>query len=201
MIKVIAFDIGGVLTNTEGSFDGIYDAFARAIGAPPEKMIALHNQYLDRMLYGKISANGFFSLVKKKFKVKGDLKKVWIAVALARSRSNKELLGIVDRLREHSRCKLIILSNVSQMRSFIDEEFGLYSHFDRTFLSYRLKTKKPSKRIFEYVMKALKVKPQKILFIDDKTANLQVARELGMPCIQFNNNAQLMTELTPLGLL
>ena len=69
MIKTILFDIGGVLTNTERSFDAIYDEFARAIGAPPEAIVRLHNEYLDRMLYGKISASGFFAIIKKKYKL------------------------------------------------------------------------------------------------------------------------------------
>jgi putative hydrolase of the HAD superfamily len=199
MIKVIILDIGGVLISSERSFDGIYEEFAKAIGAPPEKMVKLHNQYLDRMLYGKISAAQFFSLIKKKFHVKGDLKKKWIAVAKKNIKINKELLATVDKLR--ARYPMVLLSNVSQIRSFMDEEFDLYSHFDRAFLSYKLKMQKPSKKIFAYALKKLKVKPQEVLFIDDKTSNLQVARELGMVCIQFNNNAQLMTELAPLGLL
>ena len=101
MIKVIMFDIGGVLIDSERSFDGIYEEFATAIGAPPEKIVTLHNDYLDRMLYGKVSATQFFALIKKKFKTKGDLKKAWLTVAMKRITLNKELLRRVDKLREH----------------------------------------------------------------------------------------------------
>jgi HAD superfamily hydrolase (TIGR01509 family) len=96
---------------------------------------------------------------------------------------------------------VVLVSNVSQIRSFVDEEFDLYSHFNHKFLSYKLKMQKPSKRMYTYVLKKLKIKPEEALFIDDKEANLRVARELGIKCIQFNNNAQLATELVPLGLL
>jgi len=199
MIKAILFDIGGVLIDSERSFDGIYEEFAIAIGAPPEKIVKLHNDYLDRMLYGKVSAAQFFALIKKNYHAKGDLKKAWLTVAMKRITLNKELLRRVDTLRKHY--PVALLSNVSQIRSFVDEKFDLYSHFDRKFLSYKLGMQKPSKAIFTLALKKLKVKPQEALFVDDKESNLRVARELGIVCIQFNNNAQLATELAPLGLL
>lgn len=199
MIKVIMLDIGDVLINSKRSFDGIYEEFARAIGAPPEKMVKLHNQYLDRMLYGKVSARGFFALIKKRFHTKGDFKKIWIDVAMKNITLNKQLLRTVDKLRAHY--PMVLLSNVSQMRSFVDERFDLYSHFDHAFLSYKLKMQKPSKKIFDHVLRKLNVQPEDVLFIDDKESNLKVARELGIKCIQFNNNAQFKTEITPFGLL
>jgi putative hydrolase of the HAD superfamily len=199
MIKVIVFDIGGVLMDSERSFDGIYEEFARASGAPPEEVVKLHNQYLDRMLYGKVSAAQFFAIIRKKYRAKGNLKKIWLGVAIKNITLNKDLLRTVDRLRK--RRPVALLSNVSQIRGFVDEHFDLYSHFDRTFLSYKLGMQKPSKAIFNLALKKLKVKPEEALFIDDKESNLRVARELGIKCIQFNNNAQLANEIAPLGLL
>jgi epoxide hydrolase-like predicted phosphatase len=199
MIKAIIFDIGGVLLDSERSFDAIYEEFAREIGAPPEAVIKLHNDYLDRMLYGKVSAAQFFAIIKKEFHVKGDLKKAWLDVATKRITANKKLIKTVDKLREHY--TMALLSNVSQIRSFEDERHDLYSHFDHTFLSYKLKMQKSSKAIYKYALKKLKVKPEEALFIDDKEANLKVARELGIRCIQFNNNAQLATEIAQYGLV
>ena len=199
MIKAIMFDIGGVLIDSERSFDAIYEEFAKDIGASPEKIVKLHKDYLDRMLYGKVTATQFFALIKKKFHIKGDLKKVWLKGAMKRITLNKDLLKTVDALRVHY--PVALLSNVSQIRSFVDEEFDLYSHFDHKFLSYKLKMQKPSNRIYAYAVRKLRIKPEEALFIDDKEANLRVAREMGIKCIQYNNNAQLATELAPFGLL
>jgi epoxide hydrolase-like predicted phosphatase len=193
------FDIGGVIMSSERSFDGIYEEFADVIGAPREKVVKLHNDYLNRMLYGKVSAAQFFALVKKKVHVKGDLKNIWINIAMKHITLNEELLGMIDRLRVGR--PVALLSNVSQIRSFVDERFNIYEHFDHRFLSYKLKMQKPSRRIYHYALKKLKIKPEEALFIDDKESNLRVARELGFKCIQFNNNAQLMTELVPFSLL
>jgi putative hydrolase of the HAD superfamily len=199
MMKIILFDVGGVFLDPERSFDGIFEQFAKEIGASPEKMVVLHNEYLDRMLFGKITAAGFFARVKREFKIKGDLETAWTKVAMKNLTLNKELLKITDALRTHYR--MALLSNVSQMRSKVDEEFDLYSHFDAIFLSYKLKMQKPSKRIFMHVLKTMKAAPGEILYVDDKESNLKVARELGIKSIQFNNNAQLRTEFERLGLL
>jgi putative hydrolase of the HAD superfamily len=199
MIKVIAFDIGGVLLDSERAFDTIYAEFARAIGAPSEAIVKMHDRYLDRMLYGTLSANGFFALIKKKYKVKGDLKKIWVKKAMGNLTLNKALLKVVDRLRTQYR--VVIFSNVSELRSVADKKFDLYDHFDKTFLSFKLRMQKPSKRFFHYALKELRVHPGEILFIDNQENNLAVARELGIKSIQFNNNTQLLTELARMGLV
>ncbi|HUC01661.1 MAG TPA: HAD family phosphatase [Candidatus Paceibacterota bacterium] len=199
-IKGVIFDIGGVLLDSEKSFDGIFEEFARALGVDPEKMVALHKRYLDRMLSGKMSAKQFFSAIKKEFHLKRrDMEKVWLAIALKHIKLNKKLLAVTDKMRAHYR--LALLSNVSEPRSLVDREFDLYSHFDQVFLSYKLHMQKPSKRTFRHALKKMRLKTNEALFIDDKEINLNAARALGIQSIQFNNNAQLLTELARLGLV
>ena len=199
MIKTILFDIGGVILYAEDSLNNVFEQWGKEYGLSEGKAVEFHNIYIDRMLVGKISAAKFFSLFKKKFKLKGDVKKSWMRIALKDVRLNKELLRITDKLR--NQYNLALLSNVTETRVAIDEYFDMYSHFDKKFLSYKLKLAKPSKNIYQHVLKALKVKPDEVLFIDDKEANLKTARALGIKCIQFNNNAQLVTEFKRIGLL
>lgn len=161
--------------------------------------MAFHAKYLDRMLVGKISMTTFFSLFKKEFHIKGDIKKAYEGAALKHSKPNKKLLKLIDTLSEHY--LVAALSNVTPMRTLTDQYFDVYTHFNTVFLSYKLKMIKPSKRIYQEVLKKMKLKPNEVLFIDDKESNLKPARELGIKCIQFNNNAQLMTEFKRIGLL
>lgn len=199
MIKLIIFDIGGVILYAEDSLNNVFEQWGVALGLPEGKSVEFHNKYLDRMLVGKITAKQYFSLFKKEFKINGDIEKLWMKVALKNIRLNKELLKIIDKLRKQY--SIVVLSNVTESRSGVDNHFDIYSHFDKVFLSYKLKMTKPSKSIYQHVLKQMKVKPEEVLFIDDKESNLVIARQLGIKCIQFNNNAQLTTEFKRIGLL
>lgn len=199
MIKTIIFDIGGVLLYIEDSSNAIFRQLAKEFGIPEDKSMAFHAKYLDRMLVGKISTNAFFLLFKKEFHVKGNVKAAYEAAALKHSKPNGQLLKLIDKLSEHY--PIVALSNGTAMRAIMDQHFDIYSHFNNVFLSYKLKMVKPSKRIYQEVLKKMKLKPEEVLFIDDKESNLKVARELGIKCIQFNNNAQLITEFSRIGLV
>lgn len=199
MIKIIIFDIGGVVLYVEDSLANIFEKWGIQLGLPEGKSIEFYTRYLDRMLVGKISAAKYFSLFKKEFGIKKDIQGSWMQAAIKDIKLNKELIRRIDKLRKQY--PVVALSNVTEIRSIIDEHFDIYSHFDKVFLSYKLKAVKPSKGIYQAVMKKMKVKPEEVLFIDNKEANLMVARQLGIKCIQFNNNAQLVTEFKRIGLL
>lgn len=198
-IKGVIFDIGGVLIDPEKSFDVIFEDFARALGAEPKKMVALHARYLNRMLSGKMSAPQFFAVIKKEFYLRGNIERLWLKTATKHITLNERLLKVTDKMRAHY--QLALLSNVSGPRSLVDREFDLYKHFDHAFLSYKLHMQKPSKRMFRYALKKMRLKPNEALFVDDKEANLNAARALGIKSVQFNNNAQLLTEFKRLGLV
>lgn len=78
-----------------------------------------------------------------------------------------------------SKCKIAILSNLMPFdRKRIDDQYDL-SKFDYVYLSFEVGLRKPDKRIYEYVLNDLKVLPENILFIDDDTNNILMAKECG----------------------
>ena len=96
---------------------------------------------------------------------------------------------------------IVALSDVTEMRMMVDERLGIYHYFDKLFLSYQLGMRKPHKKIYRYAIKHLKVRPEQVLFIDDKEANVVVARELGMNTLRFTGDAALLVGLRRLDLL
>ena len=51
--------------------------------------------------------------------------------------------------------------------------------FDKVYLSFELGCRKPNKEIYEYVMQDLKCDIGDILFIDDDTTNITMAKKYG----------------------
>ncbi|VVB70892.1 Glyceraldehyde 3-phosphate phosphatase [uncultured archaeon] len=87
--------------------------------------------------------------------------------------------------------KLGVLSNTTH--SEIKPVEKLYSkYFDNFFYSSDIGLLKPFIEIYEYVLEKLNVKPEEILFIDDKEANLVIPRQLGWKTFYFKGK---VTEL------
>lgn len=51
--------------------------------------------------------------------------------------------------------------------------------FDKVYLSFELGCRKPNKKIYDYVLQDLKCDAGDILFIDDDTANIAMAKKYG----------------------
>ncbi|MFF9817665.1 HAD-IA family hydrolase [Streptomyces sp. NPDC014006] len=101
---------------------------------------------------------------------------------------NEELISYVRGLR--GSCGLGILSN-----SFVgarEREAALY-RFDelveQIVYSHEIGIEKPDPRAFQAVCAALKVRPERCLFVDDAAANVDAARAVGMQAHLFEDNA------------
>lgn len=83
---------------------------------------------------------------------------------------------------EHSlgnKCYIGIFSNLMIFdKDRLDRQVGL-SNYDYVFLSFELSCRKPDKEIYEKVQKMLPFSKKDILFIDDKEANVEAAKEFG----------------------
>jgi putative hydrolase of the HAD superfamily len=60
--------------------------------------------------------------------------------------------------------------------------------------------RKPEEQIYRLALKISQREPQECVFIDDRGLNLELARELGMHTIQYQNLDQLRQELAQLGI-
>jgi putative hydrolase of the HAD superfamily len=56
----------------------------------------------------------------------------------------------------------------------------LLSMFDRAFLSFEIGMVKPDPEIYEHVVEAFDVSPERVLFLDDNTLNVDQARAVGL---------------------
>jgi putative hydrolase of the HAD superfamily len=58
---------------------------------------------------------------------------------------------------------------------------------------------KPAPAIYRHALAQLAVQPEEALFIDDKLANIEAARALGMQAIEYSTVEQLRADLIAQG--
>lgn len=82
--------------------------------------------------------------------------------------------------------RLYVLSNMSQ--EFIDflRRLSVYAFFDGDVVSCEEHTVKPERRIFEILLSRYGLQPAETMFIDDRSANLATASELGLTTFLFD---------------
>jgi putative hydrolase of the HAD superfamily len=96
--------------------------------------------------------------------------------------------------------KTAILSNMpSDMVSHLRNNFAWINHFDHHIFSAEVRSIKPEPAIYQHCMEALGVHPSEALFIDDRDANLEQARAVGIRSIRFQSVEQLRRDLQTLG--
>ncbi len=87
-------------------------------------------------------------------------------------------------LRKQKRVYMLSNTNPVMWHSKIAREFeqeggSLSDYFDGCVTSFEAKALKPEKKIFDYAIRTLGIKPEETLFLDDSESNVQAARALG----------------------
>lgn len=103
--------------------------------------------------------------------------------------------GMLPALKK-SGFKLYFLSNFPD--DIFDEVFDRYpffSLFDGGFISSRVKSAKPDRRIFEILLEKYSLNSEECLFIDDDESNVRTGVSMGMSCIHLSDPAELPDQL------
>lgn len=91
--------------------------------------------------------------------------------------------------------QVALLSNVTKQHAAIIRNLGYYTLFQPALLSCEIGVRKPNPRAFKILLEQLCLPPEEILFIDDKNANVQAAKKLGIQGIHFTHPEKLEKEL------
>jgi putative hydrolase of the HAD superfamily len=91
----------------------------------------------------------------------------------------------IDHLRA-SGIRTGILSNLPRpLGERLREVDGFLNHFDHVTFSYELSLVKPQREIYDDAVRGLNVQPGEALFLDDRTENIQGAKEAGLEAELF----------------
>jgi putative hydrolase of the HAD superfamily len=96
--------------------------------------------------------------------------------------------------------KTAVLSNMGDsVHASIMQAFPWLKDFDALVWSYELGYGKPDARIYEEVLRRLALRAEETLFLDDKAANVEAARALGIAGLVFSTVEKLRADLVARG--
>lgn len=185
-IKNIIFDLGGVIINIDYSL--LVEAFSR-IGLPHFE--AYFSQKEQKNLFdlyekGLISSQNFRDVLKKQCKsgtTDTDIDVAWNSMLLDLPQERMDLLMSLK-----NNYRTFLLSNTNEIHmifinNYLKERFQISNfngHFEKVYLSYEVKMRKPDVEIFELLINQNKLDKGETLFIDDSVQHIESAKLLGI---------------------
>ena len=105
---------------------------------------------------------------------------------------NDELLRVAAELKDRYDLYIFTTGHIQNVPE-VQEQIG--SIFKRIISVEDIPFGKNDPRGYSHVLGELGLKPEEVLYIDDSSANTEVAGQAGISCIQFENNEQLLDSL------
>lgn len=112
---------------------------------------------------------------------------------------NPSMTEWLDQVRAKG-FKTALLSNMHpDMASYARRNFEWLRSLDCSILSCEVRLIKPGRAIYERCLERLALRPSEALFVDDREANVQAARDAGIPSLRFESVERLRDDLVRVG--
>ncbi len=200
-IKNIIFDLGGVIINIDYAL--LIEAFSK-IGLPHFE--AYFSQKEQKKLFdlyekGMISSQDFRDELKKQSNTgtsDADIDAAWNAMLLDLPKERLDLL-----LYSKNKYRTFLLSNTNEIHmifinNYLKQQYkieNLEKHFEKVYLSYEVKMRKPDAEIFELIINQNNLLKEETLFIDDSAQHIESANKIGMSTILLDVQKQSVVDL------
>lgn len=185
-IKAILWDIGGVL---------IEDPRAGEFWKNTAESKELRNLFGT----GKLSKEKF---IQEGAKILGTSEKLF-QEEYAKSYFSIKKLVAVCLLLEKTKGKNYIFSDTNPLHTeFIKKTYPeIFKLVKKSFLSHEIKKRKDEESAYKEIISELNLRPEEILFIDNKQEILDFAIKTGIKTLRYENHGQLSKELKALKLI
>jgi putative hydrolase of the HAD superfamily len=182
-IDAVLFDFGGVIA--ENGFKQGLTAIAKANGLDEDTFIKTAFDTVDSTgyLFGKSTESTYANTLRQKTGIKGDAAYLRNEI-FSRFILRGWMIDLVKKLKANE-LKVGILSDQTDMLDKLDKKYDFFRFFDYIFNSYHMGKGKRDPSIFDDIVKVLKTEPNHILFIDDNSKNVNIAKQKGWEVIQY----------------
>ena len=176
MIKVIAFDLVGVLVREKN------------LEMTPEE------EKLER-LFGPNKSDSDYLIEARKI-IPKDVVVMRTTVNLLNNLYEVKDKELLPKLRKkYPDIKIVIATNhLSRIRNYIGEALGV-QNLDKIFISADIHKIKPNNDFYEEIINKMRCKPNEILFLDDNQENVDGAKACGLNTFKVNKEMNLFDEI------
>ena len=199
MKSTVIFDIGGVYFS-DGTRIAI-DAIAAQYRIDRDAVAGFINGEQGREYrIGAISAEQFWRQAIGQWNIQSSAE-ILALIWNSSYQVDEGTVRLVDRLRGAGLELLYLSNNTAKKVAYLDAKFAFLQKFDDGIFSYLVNCRKPDPKIYKLLLARASHPAEACIFIDDKPANLEPAKKLGMQIIAFKNSAHLENCLKKLALL
>jgi epoxide hydrolase-like predicted phosphatase len=199
-IKAICFDLDGVYFTNTGK-KGFHNRLVSDFGLSEEvvSQFLYKSETMSKFVRGQISPEEFClkfqEITGTSFTVE-QLAEYWTKDY----QIDEKVRQVVLKARELG-YKTCVCTNNNQIRlSFLRAKYNLNENFDVLVSSHEVGFCKPTKEIYEELLKRLNITGEDLVYSDDNADRLQGANELGINTFVFENFEQFLSELNKLGI-
>lgn len=197
-IAALFWDLGGVLLSNGWDERARAEA-ARLFSLDPPDFDEKHRRSENELETGKITLETYLDRTVF-FRERSFTRDQFKEFIFAQSQENKETRILLDELTATHRYLLAALNNESEeLNVYRIRKFDLSRNFTAFFTSCYLRVRKPDPLIYHLALGITQHTPQECVFIDDRPANLEPAKGLGMNTILFRSAEGLRAALAEIG--
>jgi len=195
MIKNIIFDVNGVLLKTE--LTGCLDIFNWSYNVKESIKNILKSELSGQYLDGTISRRAFLKLLFKKYpENRTEINQVFTREFWRQIMPpNEDTFNLLKELKDKD-YNIYILSNMNKdMADYFRTLHNIEDYLNGAVFSYEVGAKKPTNKIYQFLLNKYNLNPNETLFIDDIKENTQTAKAFGMKTINFKNSETGIPEI------
>jgi putative hydrolase of the HAD superfamily len=192
-IAVVLFDFGGVIA--EEVFKQGLAAIAQANGLDENTFIQVAHEtiYSTGYVIVRVSESIYCNALRQKTGIKGDDASLRHEI-FSRFIVRDWTIDLVKTLKANG-VKVGILSDQTDMLDMLDKKYDFFRSFDYVFNSYHMGKGKRDESLFDDIVHALKMEPDRILFIDNNSKYVDRAKQKGSKGIHYVDRERFQKDI------
>ncbi|CAF23658.1 unnamed protein product [Candidatus Protochlamydia amoebophila UWE25] len=182
-------DVGGVLL-TNGWDRHMREKASHIFELNYEEMNKRHNLIFDTYEIGKISLDEYLKRVvfdqERSFSIESFKKFMF-----EQSQPFDEMIDFIKKIKKDWNLQIVVVSNEGRelMQNRIDQ-FKMKAFVDIFVVSGFVHLRKPDSDIYQLALDLAQVKPEQVIYIDDRPLLAEIGKHIGMTAIQHQNYEQ-----------